>query len=294
MKIFVQPFGLYSQAMIRVANALRAFAPAGTSVAPTLDAADLVVLHVIGYDGMPELLETFRSRGQRYAIIQYCMRSTQRPNTRDWMPIWHDAEVVWSYYDLRKICAADGQTVDFNFYHAPLGVDARVFQNHDQERTYEILTSGYVAETEGVNEAAEATRRVGGKQFHLGPDMPLGDHVTCNVGITDQELADAYSRSKFVAGLRRCEGFELPVLEGVMCGARPIVFDAPHYRDWYGDFAEIIPEGDFEQVTAALVEIFQRGPTVVSRLERDAIKSRFNWKTIARDFWSRVRSLAIV
>lgn len=280
------PYGV-SKAMHRVAAALERHAPRSVKVERRPDLADFVILHVIDYNGVPEAIQHCKELGQRYAIIQYCMRSTSRPNTKDWAEEWKDC-CVWSYYDLDKMCKDDGASPIGNFYCAPLGADAAFSMNRLPPR-YKVVTSGYVAESESVQSVAQAVRDLGddARMFHLGPDLKLGCHVISKLGIPDAELAEAYNSAEFVSGLRRCEGFELPIVEGLFCGARPITFDQPHYRKWFNAFAEFIPEGAPEDVTIAMLDIFRRGPRPVTEGEVKHAAEIFNWHSIASTFWER-------
>ena len=101
-------------------------------------------------------------------------------------------------------------------------------------------------------------------------------------------MADYFSQCQFVSGLRRIEGFELPVLEGALCGARPIVFDQPHYKHWFKDFAVFIGEGSREEVIDSLESVFRIGAIPVSENEKALIRERFNWYKIIRGFWERI------
>lgn len=290
MKVFLSPHYGLSRAMDRVALALATFAPPDVQVVRNEDDADLVVLHAIGFPETQRRVEQLGRQGRRFSIIQYCLRTTQCPSTRSWMPLWTEAESVWSYYDLPGLCSADGLTTEIeepNFYVSPLGGDASVFRESARDRKYTILTSGYVAETEGVREAAVAAERVGGEIFHLGHHLGVPGRVTYAMGIDDKALAAAYSASQFVAGLRRIEGFELPAVEGLLCGARPIMFDRPHYRRWFGGFAEYIKEGTFEEVTDALASLFAAGPRPVGEAERMAAAHCFDWESIVRGYWEK-------
>jgi hypothetical protein len=283
MKAFVEPpYGL-SRAMTRVSRALRQGRPTGVEFVDTAREADFVLLHVTGIRDMTPTIENLQALGQRYGVIQYCLE-TSGLSACEWLPIWKGAEIVWSYYDLQ----ATLDTPLTNFYRSPLGVDANVFRPYDVSKRYAIATSGYVMETEGVLEAVAASKNVGSRLFHLGPPDPrFGDHVDARLNISDELLAAYYSACDFVAGLRRIEGFELPAAEGLLCGVRPIMFDRPHYTDWFRPFALFIPERSFEEVTRELTTLFQhRLDYPVTASERDEARERFDWQRIVSGFWS--------
>ncbi len=303
MRAYVEASRKLSIAMARVAGALTKYAPADVEIVETEERADLVVLHVIGYPETVAAAERLTAAGKRYAIIQYCLRSTQKAHTCDWMDVWHGAACVWSYYDLYQAMVDDGVVLDMAqpmpFYYAPLGVDAEVFYPRDVSGDrYAVLTSGYVAESECIGEMTDAAARIGRHVFHLGPKLSChGPRVTQCQDINDDQLAWAYSRADFVSGLRRCEGFEVVAAEGLLCGARPIVFDRPHYQAWYGPWAEFIPENGTgqglvleknEAMTDALADILRRGPRPVTPEEIAAARARFDWQTIVVGFWSHI------
>lgn len=294
MNVYLAAARDLSRAMMRVERALQARAPEGVTVVDQEFRADLVVLHTIGMPETLEAIKRIRDRGQQYAIIQYCLRTTQEPDTRHWIEkVWRDAKVVWSYYNLPQLAHNDGQAEAFasevKFYDAPLGCESEVFYHAPEvrEKPYVVTTSGYVAETECVREAAMAAQAVGRLQFHLGPAMPFGPHVRCLLGIPDTALARCYASSDWVAGLRRIEGFELPAIEGLLCGARPVMFDEPHYTRWFAPWAVFIPEENHLRVAASLETLFRQGPEPVTVEERRAAAERFDWNRIAAGFWER-------
>jgi hypothetical protein len=289
MKVYVEPPAGLSRAMQRVADALSAFAPSNVKVVPREELADFVVLHVIDHFGVPEVIERLEDRGQRYGIIQYCMRSTRKPNTKDWINIWRDVP-VWSYYDLARLCIEDGVqpgTALSQFYHAPLGCDWTKFFPKRLAPRYLVATSGYVAESECVDAVSAAVRAYSfdARQFHLGPDLGLGQHITSKLGISDEELARELNASEFVTGLRRTEGFELPIVEGFFCGCRPITFDTPTYREWFSEMAEFVPEGSAADVTEAVLQIFKAGKRPVEQEEIQRARLTFDWERLVTGFW---------
>ena len=267
-------------------DALERYAPDDVEIVEYRNDADLVVMHVIGrQDKTTGKARLLLENNQRYAMIQYCVRNTLRPHTSTWLPLWRDATLVWSYYDLEAWCAADWTPFDFSFYHAPLGVDSETFWPREEERKFIIGTSGHSAVIEGVREAAFATKRVGGTMFHLGRELNRGSDIVCQEGMDDNALADILSQCKFVAGLRRTEGFELMAAEGLMCGARPICFDRSHYRQWYAQWAEFIPEGSRDEVIDNLEALFREGVRPVTDEERRAAADLFDWQRVVEGFW---------
>ena len=211
------------------------------------------------------------------------------PRTSDWIGIWSQCDLIWSYYDLPSLCAEDGElwAFDDRFYHAPLGVDA-FDATLGGVRPFVVCSSGRSWLTESARECALAAEALNRKVLHLGPLFNSRPWVSSISGVIDSDLAALYGQCEFVSGLRRIEGFELPVVEGLLCGARPICFDRPHYRQWFGEFAEFIPEGDRKDVLANLVRIFTDGPRPVTEEERHLVRHRFDWSVLLRGMWDRL------
>ena len=290
MKAYIMPIPVESHGLRRVRGALIRYAPDDVDIVDDQNEADLTVLHVIGrQDRNRRRAEWCKRSGQKYAVIQYCLRSTLRPATDGWLPLWENAALVWSYYDLGACCKEDGVSTDFPFYHAPLGADAEIFYPRNQGHEYIIATHGLSWVTESNREAYYAAERIGRKVFHLGAEFNRS-HIICRAEIDDDTLAELYSKCEFVAGLRRTEGFELPVIEGLLCGARPICFDQRHYRQWFEPWAVFIPEGSREEVIDSLEAAFRNGANPVIETEREEARRFFDWETIVGGFWERVLS----
>ena len=238
---------------------------------------------IIPVNGRVEHLKRYLATIGKYAIIQMVLRSSLNPDTTDWLPIWEGATVVWSYYDLPTLTREDGNEPRFNFYHAPLGVES-IFRPKDLQRKYTICTHGTYL-TESVRECILASGNQ--KVAYLNNDTGR-KNVDCFVDINDEELVDVYNQCHYVSGLRRDEGFELPAAEGILCGARPIMFDQPHYRQWFDGLAEFIPEEPRPKVVESLKKIFKRTNPVTEEEIKEARK-RFNWERIVTGFYERMR-----
>ena len=291
-----------SRAIIRIGAALQKYAPGEVRLIPPMRKdskrsaqlpgeadGDLVVLPINGLrDHWQALAARCRARGQRYAVVQIALRTSRHPSTEQWRDLWRGAAVVWSYYPLGRWIAEDGGApLDFPFYHAPLGVDGSVFTPGDGHalRGYTVLTSGFRRHQEGVAECDEAAAAVDGCVFQLGPTFSMKAETFYGTGLEDDELARIYQQCQWVSGLRRTEGFELPAAEGLLCGARPLLFDRPHYRCWYESWGDFVTEGG--RTVEELTRLFERGPRPVTGPERDAAARLFDWERICRGFWER-------
>jgi len=291
MKVFVKPQEGLSRAMDRVARGLTE--DQAVTVVDHEEDADFVLIHAIGFPETVAAVNRCHARGQLVGIAQYCLRTTQKPNTKDWLPVWQKAGLVWSYYDIPALCEEDGVKAEgFVFYHSPLGCEPAIFYPSNNGKTYKIATSGYVAATECVMEANIAVTKLRKRQFHLGPDnLGLTRAADCRLNIPDAELASLLGQCEFVAGLRRVEGFELPAVEGLFCGARPIVFDRPHYRHWFGELAEYIPEREPHAVVADLMDVLSKPARPVTAAERQQATRLFSWPAVAAGLWSAVSAM---
>lgn len=269
-----------SQAMVRVARWLRAHAPACVRFVPAPEGADLAVLHVIGSDAL-----SYESPARATAVIQYCMK-TAGGTREQWAAWWRRQGMVASYYDL-SADVPEGTP----FVHVPLGVDARTFRPIGDARRDAVMTSGYVAGpgAEAIEEAAIAAAVAGLRTFHLGP-RPTGmgrppARWRSAHGIPDGELALELSGCLWASGLRFVEGFELPALEGLMCGARPVMFDRPEARRWFDGHAVFVPERSGAELVGILSAVFSRPPAPVTPAERAEAARKFDWAGVAGRFW---------
>lgn len=262
-----------SIAIERTVEALRMYAPSGVQFVESPEKADVVVIQVNGR--LEHLRSRIKEMRKPYVLVQHAYKSTMNPDPMDWIDVWERAELVWSHHDLPMMK---------NLYHSPLGVSPWLYRS-PIERRFLICTSGPSYLTESVRECIIAAEGYG-QVLHLGPNVKRHHkHVHCVTGVPDSELALLYSATAYVSGLRRVEGFELPAAEGLCCGARPILFDRPHYRRWYGDLAEYVPERPREEVISSLKDIFHSPYRTVTQEERQTAMSRFDWRTIIHKFY---------
>lgn len=294
MRVYLQP-PQPSRGLQRIADSLARYAPSTVEVVDSKGDADLVVMYAIGRrDAMERECDTLLRLEKYYSIIQVCLRSTMAPLTQDWLGIWKHALVVWSYYDLDEAINADSESLEGfdgyhhlpNFLHAPLGVDSQVFYPQPSSKNYIILSSGYNRLQESIRECYLAAEAVGMQCANLGKTIKQPFVHSYN-GINDATLRWLYNDCHFVSGLRRTEGFELPAAEGLLCGARPVLFDTPDYRFNYKSWGEYIHEGTRAEVVDQLVQLFKQGARPVSQAELSEVRHWFNWERVVGEFWNR-------
>jgi hypothetical protein len=301
MKAFVEVVPSHlSQGIHRVAGAMKAHAPNDVLFTPRMASADFAVFHVIGLGSLDGPVADWLASGKPYGVVQYCYRTTENPASPRWLDLWRGARVVWSYYDLPKLAVETGllqpdDLLGFTFLHAPMGAEPSIFTPGPMPRkSYMVGTSGYIADTECVMECISAASSHDGRVFHLGPVLQQVldagyQNVSFMSGISDRQLVEQYNQCRWVAGMRRIEGFEMPALEGLMCGARPVMLDAPHYRHWFGEHADYITERAPADVESDLATLFGGKTRPVTPAERAHVADRFAWDRLMTDWWEMVR-----
>lgn len=293
LKVFVEPVGIYSPAMVRIARALELYAPENIEIVKQESAADVAILYVIGRDYL-DRGKNILARGRSYAIVQCCLETAgfnySAESVNEWCELWSRSLAVWSYYNLEDLVNEN------QFMYAPLGIDA-VFTSAASKSSLKsdyVVTTGCVSgsRAEAIEEVWLAAKIAGLRSVHVGPEKVQGTIYRADeilTGISDFQLATIYQQAQWVCALRHVEGFELPALEALACGTRPILFDQPDLRHWYGRHAIYIPECRDEELVDRLVKLFKLPqPSPMTESERLMVIDEFNWKPIAQKFWLKV------
>jgi glycosyltransferase involved in cell wall biosynthesis len=119
-----------------------------------------------------------------------------------------------------------------------------------------------------------------------------GRRVTQVRGLSRGQLADLYRRAAVVLVPSDAEGFGLPVIEALACGATVVASDLPTLREVGGTVATYCPVADVPAWAAAVVGVLNNSsgsPSSSARLEHVA---RFSWVAHARviaDAYLRLR-----
>lgn len=268
----------------RINKYLKLLAPSYVNFVKEPSQADLQILDVIGQGSLK-----FKYNNN-IIYLQHCYLTAETTSQDYWLPLFKESKLVVTYMNLPKLTGSS----DFSFLRLPWGVDPSVFFNTMKPKKYMALTTGYVASTESIQEVYDSVSKINQKLVHVGGNLKLGYYCDHFENISDEKLNELYNNSMFVCGLRKGEGFELPIIEGLMCGARGICFNADHYRFWYEDLVEYIEEGkSFEEsysqsIVDQLDNLFSKAYRPVSLSEISLVKEKFSWKNIFSTFWKRV------
>lgn len=285
MRIFAEVLPRWvGKVMYRINYEMRRYAPSWAEFVADPTTCDLQILDVIGTGSLEYLYNP-----KNYVLLQHCYLTAERQDTEFWVPLFRNAKMVTTYMDLQALT----KSTDFNMHRMPWGVDTKIFRQLHHEKKADIMSTGHVADTECIDSAYKACLATGGRLYHVGTNFKWDTPTYYNTdNITDIEMAGLYSRSRYTIGLRRGEGFELPILEGLACYSRGIALDTPQYRYWYDDLVEYVPEGTNDEVTDALTTLL-RGPyREVTDAEVQRVKDKFSWDKLFTNFWEHLeRSL---
>lgn len=240
--------------------------------------ADFQIVHCIGAGSLAKIWNN------KYVLFQHCLLTADLACFEVWRGIFDHALLVVSYIDLPSLLKANG----FNFHLTPWGVDPGKFSNYRQARNKTIITTGWSESQEAIRECYIAARRLRKNMVNLGADFQFGDGFSAVSRLTDAELCATYNDCQFVSGLRFKEGFEVSVIEGLCCGCRPICFDLPVYRNWFGELAIYVRHGQGESLVNHLEDVLRRGPRPVTNAEMELVKATFGWQTLSDRFWREI------
>jgi glycosyltransferase involved in cell wall biosynthesis len=119
------------------------------------------------------------------------------------------------------------------------------------------------------------------EQRDLVGALGLGGAIVQRTGVSSMELAALYRGALLVLQPSATEGFGLPVLEALACGAPVLASEIPVLREVGGDAVTYAPVGDVEAWSALALEALE-GRGAAPREARLAQAARFSWDAHAR------------
>jgi glycosyltransferase involved in cell wall biosynthesis len=121
-----------------------------------------------------------------------------------------------------------------------------------------------------------------GGQLEQIDRLGLADAVTLLAGLGRSQIAALYRRGALVLLPSEAEGFGLPVIEALACGAVVVASDIPPLREVGGDAAVYCPVGDLGVWSETVVRLLSDPSTAPSREARLSQASRFSCAAHAR------------
>jgi len=291
LKVHFYTFHGLGRVMHNIARLLMQYSPDCVEQTDYMN-CDVTIEHIIGdhwaspWSQDKQLSE--RIKHKKFALLWYCfgcpVDQAKGNSFFDWSI--ENATMIYTSWPF-DIYGYGGQP---NVVEGPLGYDQTIYQYQPNiQKRNAIMSTGHVAATECLEEIYAACQQSQFAMYHAGHNFRWDQQTYRHYSnIPDQQMRDLYSHAKYVSGLRRGEGFEIPVIEGAACGARPIVFDNPHYH-WFRNFAIYIKENSFDEVRNSIYNIFKNNTNVlVTEEERKMIRETFAWDVIAKRFWDEL------
>lgn len=120
----------------------------------------------------------------------------------------------------------------------------------------------------------------------VGPTRPWAHElpdVTLTGEVSDEELAAIYSGAHALVLPSEAEGFGLPAVEALACGAPVAAFDLPALREALGDRATFVEPGDLEALVGAAEQASRPAPAPPA----------WTWQDAARETWRVYESVGL-
>jgi len=271
----------WGTAFTRISEAFRKYSPENIVWVPNWEDSDIFIIHVVGEGEVPVLEREHPNK----VIVQHCYWTAQIDRV-DYIPFWKEAKLVISFHKL-----TDYTDESFNFHYMPWGADPDIFTYTNRDiRTVDVLTTGYIAKDECIDKLYEAAVKADKIVHHTGRNFveQFGwdtGHYRHLRFMPILALAGLLNYTKYTSCLRLVEGFELLGVEGLFCGARPIVFDLPTYSAYKG-FAYFVNHED--DIVEQLVHILSQEPEPITDSEYEQILKTFSWKVLVPKMFSRI------
>ena len=130
------------------------------------------------------------------------------------------------------------------------------------------------------------------QQESLAAELGVRQYIDWLERLDTRLLASCYRRASAVLQPSESEGFGLPVIEALACGAPVVASDIPPLREVGGDAADYCPLGDLSAWTSAILQIIFRGDERAARRPHALQQaSRFTWTNYANQMLAIYREV---
>lgn len=108
--------------------------------------------------------------------------------------------------------------------------------------------------------------------------LGIGARVIKFTDLSRPQLAELYRRAEAVLVPSEFEGFGLPVIEALACGATVIASDLPVLREVGGEYVRFVPLANIQEWSAATTDALARRPDAHQVRQRLIWASRYKWQ----------------
>ena len=176
------------------------------------------------------------------------------------------------------------------------------FGGFDIRKNVERVLQAYAALPESIKEEYQLV--IAGRLHLLGhplyPDprpqvqeLGLDERVVMTGQIREQDKAPLYSAAALYLFPSLYEGFGIPVLEAMACGAAVVTSDITALPEVVGDAARLVDPYSVEAITEAMAELLEDDARRNSLRERALERARdFSWQRVAEQTLDVYRKLA--
>lgn len=275
MRVFEYRNKDWGKVFDKISYALHKHAPEWVEWVDKVEDSELQFINVVGR-GELEWLQKAKNK----VIFQWCY-FTAEPEKANYPKYWKDSLLTVSFHNL-----PDYTEEEFNFYRTPLGADPSIYKYLRLTKTLPVFTTGHVDRSESLDDVYKAASELQVQMFHTGEDFKWDKRYYKHLEyMSEKGLVKVLNMAKYVACLRKVEGFELMGVEAMMCGTRPIVYDLPTY-DFYKGYADFIDPK--KNVTAQLIKILSKEPKVYTKQEYKEIRDKFSWEPIIQGIYKEI------
>jgi glycosyltransferase involved in cell wall biosynthesis len=176
------------------------------------------------------------------------------------------------------------------------------FGGFDIRKNVQRVLRAYAALPESIQEEYQLV--IAGRLHLLGhplyPDprpmvqeLGLDERVVMTGQIREQDKAPLYSAASLYLFPSLYEGFGIPVLEAMACGAAVVTSDQTALPEVVGDAARLVDPNSVEAITAAMAELLEDDALRNSLRERALERARhFSWQRVAEQTLDVYKKLA--
>lgn len=195
------------------------------------------------------------------------------------------------------------------------GVDRKLFTRMDDNRAYQILNakqwpSNYILyagtidhpgkNAMNVVRAFEELKKAGrytgklvlagmpgsGYEFvaHYVAESEFSESILFTGFVSDDELVALYSKCDVFCFVSLYEGFGIPPLEALACGAKVIVSSTSSLPEVVGNLGKKVDPESVGELCDAICEMIDSGDEKISNEAREVHLSRYDWKELSKQF----------